>query len=439
MIREILIIIFLTALVALVRTLGWHSSGIAGNEASVLFGFILLVSYLCGRLARRVRLPMITGYLLAGIFFGPHILGALGASFSGFSEQALGRLSVFNQLALGLIAISAGGELRMEVLRPRLRSILTVIAGQIGAALVIMIPAIFLAAPYFAFLSSFSRTSLIGISLLLAVLALSNSPASTIALILENRAKGPLATTTLGVTVLMDMVVIILFSLVLIAAKLLVRPEAQLDLTILGLILWEVFGSILIGYMLGRLLGLYVKHLGAGLPLIMLALSYSCMRLAGEVHLSGLLLCMVAGFTIANFTAHGQRLISSLDRFSLPIFVLFFTITGANLKLPLLFPLWPLVVLLVVLRGLVIWSGTTVGSSLAKDAETVRNNLWLGFLPQAGVTLGLAILVFESFPEIGVPLANAIVAVVAINQIIGPIAFRFGLVRSGEARPLPLK
>ena len=432
MIRDLATVAFLAVLIALVRNLGWHSPGMDGSEATVLFGFILLTSYLCGRLARRMRLPMITGYLLAGVLFGPHVLGAVGHSLTGFTEGALSRLSVFNQLALGLIALSAGGELKLDALRPRLKSIALVTAGQAAACLLLVVPVVMLLGPRFEFLGGLDRAGLFAVALLLALLAMASSPSSTIALILEYRSRGPLTTTTLGVTVFKDVVVIVLFSLGMTTARALLDAGGQAGNGLAFMILWEVVGSLGIGCALGHLVGLYTKHVGRGLPLILLALSFACLQLAAEIHLSGLLLCMTAGFYVQNFTYQGRRLIASLDRYSLPVFLLFFTIIGAQLELGLMAYLWPFVAALTAVRLLAAWAGTTAGSALAGDARPVRDNLWLGFITQAGVTLGLAALIDANLPEVGRHLRNAVVALVAVNQLIGPVAFRLGLLRSAE-------
>jgi NhaP-type Na+/H+ or K+/H+ antiporter len=255
-----------------------------------------------------------------------------------------------------------------------------------------------------------------------------------LALIVEYHAKGPLTTVTLGVTILKDVVVIILFSIAMVAAKLLTGVGGELDLALVGLILWEVLGSLAIGAGLGYLLGKYIDTVGRESPLILLALSFFAMELAHNFHLSGLLLCMATGFFVENYTTKGDALIQAIERYSLPVFVLFFTITGAQLDLAVLRKIWPLVLLLVAVRTFAIWAGTTAGSVFAKDPPVVRKNLWLGFITQAGVSLGLATLIERELPGIGGPLKTTIVAVVAVNQIIGPILFRWGLLTSKEGK-----
>lgn len=403
-----------------------------GEVTSFAFGFILLASFVSGRLSKRISMPALTGYLIAGFLFGPELLGTFIPSLSILTPEILDDLSVFNTIALGLIAFSAGGEMELGVLKKNLKSIVFVSFGQAIVALSVTIPVILLLGGKFAVFSGLTFNALFGIALVLSVICMANSPSSTLALIVEYKAKGQLTTTTLGVTIMKDVVVIVMFSLSMLLAKHLAAPQSQMDVTIIGTVVWEVVGSIIIGLLLGFIVGQYIKYVGRESPLIMLAISFFAMELALQFHFSGLLLCMTTGFYVVNFTNKGPLLLKALGSYSLPIFVLFFTITGANLELASLLIVWPAVLLLVAIRTISLWAGTTGASALAKDPPKIRNNLWLGFITQAGVTLGLASLIKDKIPDVGGALMTIIVAAVAINQIIGPIAFRWALLKSGE-------
>ena len=433
MIVDLLVLVSLAALLGSINALGIGSFLTVGDHSALAFGFILLTSYVTGRIVRRWGLPMITGYLLAGLIFGPYVLGNISPSLRILSPQILDELSIFNSIALGLIAFSAGGEVKIDAIRKRLKSIAYVTGGQVvGAAL--LAPILWLALPLFLAFKGAPINAVLASAALFSVLAMANSPSTTLALILESRAKGPLTTTSLGVTILKDVLVIVMFSVVMVAAKALMAAQGELDVTLLLLLLWEVAGSLAIGLGLGYLMGQYMKYVGRELPLILLALALVAIELALDFHLSGLLLCMAAGFYVVNFTESGNLLIRAIAGYSMPVFVLFFTITGAELQLPLLVHAWPLVLTLVVLRTVSIWAGSTTGSALAKDSSKVRKNVWLGFVSQAGVTLGLAMLIGQEIPHIGQTIQTIVVATVAINQLVGPVLFRIGLVRVGEAQ-----
>jgi len=428
----VLAILMLVLLFINSSNLGYFSND--GELTALAFGFILIASFVCGRIARRIGLPALTGYLMAGFVFGPELMGAYLPSFAILTPEVLQNLSIFNTIALGLIALSAGGEMALDVIRKSFKSIVFVSVGQGIAAIFVTVPVILIVGRQFSIFSGLTLPFLLGVALVLSVICMANSPSSTLALIVEYRAKGQLTTTSLGVTILKDVVVIIMFSLALLVAKQLGDSEGKMELALVGTIAWEVFGSIIIGLILGYIVGQYIKYVDRESPMIMLAISFFAMELAILLHLSGLLLCMTCGFYVVNFTNRGQMMINALEEYSLPIFVLFFTITGANLELSSLMKVWPAVLLIVATRTLSIWAGTTGASAIAKDPPVVRRNLWLGFITQAGVTLGLASLIKEQIPQIGGPLMTIIVAAVAINQIIGPIAFKIALLRSGEGK-----
>ena len=432
MILNLIVLISMVLILFLVNITGIGSFFNIGDQAALAFGFILLASYVSGLIARRAKLPMITGFLLAGFLFGPNVLGAISPGLRFLTPQILDELSIFNTIALGLIAFSAGGEMKLDEVKKSLKGIAFVSMGQSMVAASLTLPAVFLLGYFFDIFSGYTGATLLGIGLLFAVIAMANSPSSTIALIVEYKAKGPMTTMVLGVTILKDVVVIIMFSFAMIAAKILIQEQGDINLWLFALILWEVLGSIAIGCGLGFLMGQYMKYVGRELPLILLALAFIAMELAHDFHLSGLLLCMFAGFYVENFTDKGKLLIGSIERYSLPIYVLFFTITGANLQLQLLVNVWPVVLVLVLVRTISIWAGTTGGAALAGGSKTIRKYLWLGFITQAGVTLGLATIIEKEFGQIGAALMTIIVATVAVNQIIGPVLFRFGLLRSGE-------
>jgi Kef-type K+ transport system membrane component KefB len=431
MIADLLVLSLLVALTWCVRCLPVGSFLNTGENAALVFGFVLLASYLVGKTTRRAKMPMLTGYLLAGVFFGPHFWSLFETSFRIISVDVLEELSIINSMALGLIAFSAGGEMRIGVLRERLKTIFSITAGQTLFAFVLVLTAAIVLGPYAPLSAGLSKSGILGIGIIFCVITLANSPSTAIALIIEYQARGPMTTTILGVTVLKDVLVIILFSLAMIAAKLLLGVGANANAILVGLVFWEVAGSLAIGCFLGFLMGQYMKYVGRELPVIVLFLAFAALELSTKLHLSGLLLCMSTGFYIENFTDQGKVLINAIERFSLPVFVLFFTIVGADMRLNALADVWPPVVVLVALRIASTWIGSRLGAAAAGESETSRKYVWTGFIPQAGVTLGLAT-VAAKLPGIGPELKTIIIATVAVNQLIGPLIFRYGLIRSGE-------
>ncbi len=158
-----------------------------------------------------------------------------------------------------------------------------------------------------------------------------------------------------------------------------------------------------------------------------------------SLHLEPMLICVTAGFWVRNFSSGGDQFMERIDRSSLPIYVIFFALTGAALNIDALRQTGLIAVLLVIVRVALIWSGAWLGAAASGDPPRFRKLGGLGYVTQAGVSLGLAGIVMRRFPEWGVPLATTIVAVITLNQIIGPIAFKYALTAVGEARARTLR
>lgn len=422
--------------------LGWFLNLMAGrtptgygDQAVVVLGFALIGAAAVGRLARRGRLPMITGYLLAGLAFGPHLAGSLSPQLTLFTPEVLQQLRLIDDLALGLIAFTAGGELKMSTLRPRLRAILAVSGVQalvvtLGVGLVA-----FALGPHLSFLAGKPQTFWLAAAIVLGITALAPSPATTIAVINESEARGPFATVAMGTTVTNDVLSLLLFSGSLMFVNQLLQPETAVDLAVLGLVVWEVLGSLIAGLLLGLALRGYIRHIGRELPLLILALAFVSMQAAAALHLSGILVCLAAGFYVENFTAHGEAMITAVDRYSLPVYIVFFTLAGAKIDLPVLRQMWAATLILVLARGLFLFAGARLGGRLGRAEPTVRREIWKALVGQAGISLGLAVIVGQSVPEIGPALQTLLIALIAVHQLIGPILLRQALARSGEAKP----
>jgi Kef-type K+ transport system membrane component KefB len=398
----------------------------SAGSATLFLGFLLLASYLAGRAARVVSLPQITGYLVIGILVGPYVLGTV-------TRQTVDDFSFVNHVALALIALSAGGELRLKSLRGRLRSITVITLFQIVVVFVVVAAAVFAARGFINFLTNEPPRVAVAVGLLFGLVAVAKSPATTIAVITEERARGILTDTVLGITILKDVIILILISVLIPLATTIVDPSQGFSLHAGWEILLAIIGSLAMGIALGWLMTLYLRRIGAYRILFVLGVSFMAVYVGELLELHYILIAMAAGFYVQNFSRQGRRFLQALEANSLPVYALFFAVAGAGLDITVLKTAWVIATAIILTRVAALWASTRLGARLVGDPMVIRRYAWMGFLAKAGVTLGIANLVREQFPGWGLDVATVIIAMIAVNQLIGPPAFRWALVRAGES------
>ncbi|MBW2123832.1 MAG: cation:proton antiporter [Deltaproteobacteria bacterium] len=444
---RVLTFVAIVALMGVVRFLGTDGLVAAQSQVTVAFGFLLLAAYLIGEIFSTVSLPKISGYIFTGLLFGPHILD--------FVEiEMVQRLKVVDDLALTFIALAAGGELRVKDLRSRYRSILYTIfflTTVVWSGVTLFVLSTHGLVP---FTREMGFPVLFSVALLFGVISVARSPSSAIAIIKECRARGPFTEGVLGVTVAMDVVIILLFAATVSVAGVLSQSDGSFHAGLLLVLSAEILLSLSLGYLVGLFMAFYIKRIRVYLAVFVLGITFSIARFSYYLgafmeesfhvafHLEPLLICMAAGFIIQNRSSEGERLMNAIDRSSLPVYVIFFALTGAALDLDALRQTWHVAISLAGVRLVMIWLGAFLGGRLSGDPPTFYRNSWLAFVTQAGVSLGLAAIVARRFPQWGVSFATIVVAVIAVNQLIGPVAFKLALARVGETRagrrrPLP--
>lgn len=399
---------------------------ITQGTSTLFLGFLLLASYLAGRAARAVNLPQITGYLIIGILVGPYVLGT-------FPRSMVEEFRFVNGVALALIALSAGGELRVEAVRDRFRSIATITTLQILIMFSVVATAVFLARSSIDFLRNEPPRVAFAVSLLFGLVAVAKSPATTIAVITEEKARGVFTDTVLGITVLKDVIILILIALFIPLATTIVDPAGGFSFHAVREILLEILGSLAVGVVLGWLVTLYLRRITRYRILFILGVAFLAVHLGDWLHLESILIAMAAGFFVQNFSSQGWRLLQALEANSLPFYAVFFALAGADMNLQVLKTAWVIATAIVATRAAALWLSTYLGARMVGDPPALRRHAWMGFMAQAGVTLGIANMVRERFPVWGMHVATIIIATIAVNQILGPPAFRWALIRSGES------
>lgn len=422
--RLITLVVLIGITVALLSSAEGY--GGRGGEA-LLLGFLLLAAYLAGLVSTAVELPRITGFLLLGIAVGPHALGIL-------PTEAVVDFRLINGGALALIALTAGGELRVEAVRRRLASIVSILAFQVVVVFAAVVGAVYWGRHFIPFLDGSPARAALAVGLIFGLVAVAKSPATTIAIITEEKAKGVLTETVLGITVVKDVIVLVLIALLIPLAAVVADPSKPFSFSTFDEVLFSIGASLAAGFFVGWLLTQYLRRSGENRVLILLFSAFFLVSISEELGLEYILIAMTAGFYVQNFSKQGPRFLRALEANSLPMYALFFAVAGADLRVDVLPTVWPIVLIILALRTIALAASTWLGAVVTGGDESIRRHAWMGFLAQAGVTLGVANIVRDRFPVWGTDVATLIVAMIAVNQIVGPPAFRFALLRAGESR-----
>jgi len=200
------------------------------------------------------------------------------------------------------------------------------------------------------------------------------------------------------------------------------------------LIHWELLLRIVVGSALGGVVAVYLRFVQRELFLFAMIVAFFGAEIAQLAHVEALLTLLTAGFVAENVSERptGEAFRGAMERSAAPVFVVFFALAGASMALSDLATLWPLVIPIVVVRLLSIWGGTWLGARWGRGSPKERRYVWLGLVSQAGVAIGLATIVAEAYPERGAQIRTLFLAVMAVNQVLGPVLFRLALDRSGE-------
>ena len=399
-----------------------------GPRAALAFGFLLLFGFTLGEIVSRWTVPRITGYLLAGMTCGPYLVGLVDLA-------VVDHLELVNELALCLIAFTAGGELKINRLKARLRTIGIITIVQTLFVFLAMSLILVALRPWLFLFQTLESDKYIAIIIILSLIATAKSPSTAVAVIVEARSQGPITDIVLGTTVLKDIVVLICFSLVM--SFTLPVFGAQTDATIptIGGEFIKVVISLPVGIIFGLFMSLYFRFVGKQNMLFILASAFILISLSAALYLDSLLVATATGFTASNFSRQGNSFLFSLEQASTPVFLIFFCLAGASPNLSVLISVWHVALLYVLFRILFIYLGTAAGAKLAAESKKVRNLSWTGFIGQAGVSLGLVTLAKQKLPpEIGSYIFDLVVGIIIINQILGPILFRWALLRTGEGK-----
>jgi Kef-type K+ transport system membrane component KefB len=389
---------------------------------------IMIVGVIGGKLARLVKLPEVSGYLLFGLFLSPSLIGLLfGDGIRFLTETDIDNFTIISEIALAVIAFSIGSEFLLKDLRKVGKSImiitLTEVVGAIGLVFSVM---------YFLFHQSFA------FSIVIASMSAATAPAATLLVMRQYRAKGPVTSTVLPVVAMDDVYGIAAFGIAVSLAMTSLSPEASLGRMILEPIL-EIGGSLALGFALGWILSRISKKSQNRDMMKAIAIGFiiGAVGLAKELGFSPLLTNIVMGTTMVNLDRHAHRTFSLVNEFISPFFILFFTIAGASLHLEVLATVGWMGIAYIFARGIGKWAGATFGAVVMKSPKTVQKYMGLALLPQGGISIGLSVLVRQMFtPELAGPMATNIITIIMASVLIyettGPIFAKLAIGLAGE-------
>lgn len=373
-----------------------------------------------GRVAKLVKLPNVTGYLVAGLLIGPSVLGIVPGTF-------LTDASVLSDVALGFIAFSIGNEFKMAYFR------------RVGVTPIVIASLESLFAVLFVVLGLVLVGNSLPFSLVLGSIAAATAPAATIMVIRQYRAKGPVTETLLSVVAIDDATALILFGVSVAVAQALVNPAASVAHALLSPLL-EIGGALLCGAVLGLLFLLPLRwfHKDGNRLTLTIAFVFAGIGLADLCGFSSLLLCMAMGAVFANVSRQSEtdHVMKLVDGLTPPIFLLFFVASGAQLQLSVLPTIGVVGVIYVVLRVAGKMFGAYLGGVLCKAPSTVRAYLGPCLLPQAGVAIGLSLAATAVVPDYAASIRAVILCGTLLYELIGPAVTKLSLTRAKEiARP----
>jgi Kef-type K+ transport system membrane component KefB len=399
--------------------------GAAAGGAILATGFLLLAANLSGSIFKGLGLPRLTGYLMLGIVAGPKVLDLV-------SDDMVVSLRIFNGVAISLIALTAGSELEFRKLRPLLKTIAWISGVAIIGTMILLTGAVFAAQPYLPFLRDLDTIQAAALALVLGVTMTAQSPAVVVALRKETNADGPLARTVLGVVVLADLMVILCFAIASSIATALLGGQAK-PLETFGLLTWEILGSLVTGVLIGVVMVAFMRRARTGGGIFIILVGFVIAEVGQRIHFDPLLVALAAGIFVRNLTHFGDRLHDDIEASSLPVYVAFFAVAGATIHVDELLVVGVPALVFVLIRAGGFMAGNRLACHIAGAPEVVKRFAGFGLLPQAGLALALALLFTRTFPDFGDEAAALIFSVVAINELVAPIGYRWALIRSGEA------
>ncbi len=404
--------------------------------------FALLTGLLMTRVLKKFKLPAVTAYLIAGVLIGPYCLGALGLNGIGFSSaDAVSRLSMVSEVALGFIAFSIGNEFRLQDLKKTGKQALVI--GIFQALVALIFVDLALLGIHFMMPDKISLAQV----LTLGAIATATAPAATLMVVRQYKADGPLTKLLLPIVALDDAVGLVAFAVSFGVAKALASQGSPDLISIFVNPMVEIIASLILGAIMGwvltqleKLFNSNTNRLNLTIALVFLTASLSKLHFElGPVHVgfSSLLVCMMLGTVFCNICPLSEDLMERSDKWTSPLFALFFVISGAELELNVFTEISIVFIGLVYIlfRSLGKYFGAMSSAKMTGCSENICKYLGITLLPQTGVALGMCTTAMQLGAE-GNLIRNITLFAVLIYELFGPVFTRMALTAAGEIKPM---
>lgn len=389
----------------------------------LLLGLAILLGLVGGKSCKKLGSPLVVGYILIGVILGASVLGI-------FQPDFVDKLDVINYIALALIGFDIGGELSLGVLKKLGKSVSCIaLLESFGAFASVTLAVLLL-------------TRKLYIALIFGALACATAPAATVDVLREYKTAGPLTSTVFAVVALDDAIAIIIYGFASAFAKMSISGYEQLSfITIMSTPLMEIGGAIVLGILMGMMLGYVTRQTHDRNELLILSLGsiLICTGLANMFHFSLILANMAMGMTLVNLPFTDKRAFDVMSSISPPIYILFFVLIGARLRIDLLPVMGVLGLTYILFRIIGKSIGSFLGARVSGAEDVVAKYLGFCLFSQAGVAMGLAVQAWHEFQaygvegfQVGLLVINVIAATTLIFQVIGPVLTKFAVVRAGE-------
>ena len=385
-----------------------------------LIGIVLVLGIIGGKIFNRLKFPAVVGYIIVGILLGPSVFGL-------FKLGLLERMGIITDFALGIIAFIIGNELRWGILKKFGGKIITILFLQAIATFILVAFGVWL------------LTHNLALSLILGSLGVATAPAGTVAVLQEFRAKGPLTTSLLAIVGLDDGLAIIMYGFASALAMCSIDGSKGVNLqNVLEWPLLRIGGAVFLGILLGLALAYVVRkrHNKNEILTWSLGAILICAGLANRLNFSLILATIVLGMTVANtFSLSGRRTFEAIQSITNPIYIAFFVLAGAHLQLGLLPKMGFLGLVYILARGFGKIGGASLGAYISKAEMNLRKYLGFGLISQAGVAIGLAMVVqreFGLYGELAIITITIIATTDIIHEILGPLGVKYAISKAGE-------